>query len=334
MDLQNIYYLLMKSYTDPELLRRVRASVEEDGISTGVVWLENAAADSASSGHLRKEKNTLWITDSAAGLSLLRGLRYPCAAWRTDWNAGEDLSAAGYILTDLPQIDLDDFVKIFQRETGQPWTILRTRRLLIREFTDTPEDLRALYRLYDDPEAERFLEPLLPDRTREQKMLRSYIRNVYGFYGFGSWAVVRADSQTSESDAFCSDGEVIGRMGFGIPDAGDRDFVPSFGYLIRADCRHLGYAREAAEAILGYGFHTLGFTSVRAETSPDNAASIALLNHLGFFQTQETPRSISCISADAPGTSSRDLFLSTAQSRRAGLSSDGLLTFQKKLNSV
>ncbi len=150
----------------------------------------------------------------------------------------------------------------------------------MREFTDTDHDLDALYRLYSDPEAARFLSPLLPERSREREALRSYIRNVYSFYGFGSWALV----QTGEGTA-CSgtDGDdIIGRMGFGIPDAGRSGFVPSFGYLIRADCRRQGFAIEAARAILDYGFRVLDFEEIDAVSRADNAASLHLLQRVGF----------------------------------------------------
>jgi len=302
MDLQNISYLFMKFHTDRSALGAVLASAEEDGFHTRVFWLEElqaqrpeparrgagrtcAALDArpnpgASFQSALALPRTLWITDSAAGLSLLRAAHVPCAACLTDWNAAEDLGDAPYLLSDLAQIDADDFDKIYQRGTGLPWTILRTRRLLVREFTDTDHDLDALYRLYSDPEAARFLSPLLPERSREREALRSYIRNVYSFYGFGSWALV----QTGEGTA-CSgtDGDdIIGRMGFGIPDAGRSGFVPSFGYLIRADCRRQGFAIEAARAILDYGFRVLDFEEIDAVSRADNAASLHLLQRVGF----------------------------------------------------
>lgn len=302
MDLQNISYLFMKFHTDRSALDAVLTSAEEDGFHTRVFWLEDLQAQDPES--VRRETvrcsaypgaslrlsasfqsalalpRTLWITDSAAGLSLLLAAPVPCAACVTDWNASENLGKAPYLLSDLAQIDADDFDKIYQRGTGLPWTILQTQRLLVREFADTRHDLDALYRLYRDPDAARFLSPLLPERSREQEALRSYIRNVYGFYGFGSWALVRTKGGSA---CPCTDGDdIIGRMGFGIPDAGRPGFIPSFGYLIRADCRRQGFAIEAARAILDYGFRVLDFEEIEAVSRADNAASLHLLQRVGF----------------------------------------------------
>ena len=65
-------------------------------------------------------------------------------------------------------------------------TVIETGRLIIREFV--PEDLEALYRIYESADT-RFLQPLSEDREEELEKLKSYIQYVYGFYGFGLWAV-------------------------------------------------------------------------------------------------------------------------------------------------
>jgi RimJ/RimL family protein N-acetyltransferase len=54
------------------------------------------------------------------------------------------------------------------------------------------------------------------------------------------------------------------------------------GYAVYSAFRRKGIAREAAEATLQYAAQQLKLTSLLAITSPDNRASIRLLESLGF----------------------------------------------------
>lgn len=97
-------------------------------------------------------------------------------------------------------------------------------------------------------------------------------------------------------------GRLIGRIGFAVLtaaqeqealDLGIRAAEPQrgqpwsgldadFGFLIAASCRGQGIAEEVCGALLQYGFSALGFKRVRADARADNAASIRLLEKLGF----------------------------------------------------
>ena len=100
----------------------------------------------------------------------------------------------------------------------------------------------------------------------------------------------------------CRSGRLIGRIGFAVLtaaqeqealDLGIRAAEPQrgqpwsgldadFGFLIAASCRGQGIAEEVCRALLQYGFSALGFKRVRADARADNAASIRLLEKLGF----------------------------------------------------
>ncbi|HWE91651.1 MAG TPA: GNAT family protein [Pseudonocardiaceae bacterium] len=54
------------------------------------------------------------------------------------------------------------------------------------------------------------------------------------------------------------------------------------GYAIAFDHWGHGYATDAARSMIGYGFHSLGLHRITAAIGPDNAASIALADRLGF----------------------------------------------------
>src|SRR5689334_17875811 len=54
------------------------------------------------------------------------------------------------------------------------------------------------------------------------------------------------------------------------------------GYAIRADRWGKGYATEAAQLLIDFGFETLGLHRISAAIGPDNCASIAVVSKLGM----------------------------------------------------
>lgn len=74
------------------------------------------------------------------------------------------------------------------------------------------------------------------------------------------------------------DNRVIGfaRIGFAGVKAG------KLGYAIAAQERGRGYATDAARALTTFAFTELGLHRISAATGPENAASIAMVEKLGF----------------------------------------------------
>ena len=62
------------------------------------------------------------------------------------------------------------------------------------------------------------------------------------------------------------------------------------GFLFSRDVQGRGYATEAVQAVLRFGFDRLGFKTVRADVDPDNARSLKLLERLGFTRTGTAER--------------------------------------------
>ena len=56
----------------------------------------------------------------------------------------------------------------------------------------------------------------------------------------------------------------------------------SIGYMIDPACQRQGIATEAVSAMLDFCFGELGLHRAQAFMHPDNAASIALVEKLGF----------------------------------------------------
>lgn len=228
-------------------------------------------------------EEALLLCDEGALLRELRGKGFYTAGYSHAFNKAESFGGASFVVQEPDLVDPDSYEKMYQRQAGLPWTILRTPRCVVREFA--VDDLEQIYRLYD-AQARRFITPPSEDRERERDILRAYIERIYPFYGFGYWAVTAGD------------GDLIGRVGFApltsrqekeavelgmLGDDGRYScFDADFGFLIRPDCRGLGIASEVSRALLEYGFSQLGFTCVRADARLENEASLRLLRSLGF----------------------------------------------------
>ena len=77
--------------------------------------------------------------------------------------------------------------------------------------------------------------------------------------------------------------EVIGTMGFhGAPDAEGR---LELGYQVFPPHRRLGYATEAARALIGWAHEREGITRFLASVAPTNAPSLAVVRKLGFVES-------------------------------------------------
>lgn len=144
---------------------------------------------------------------------------------------------------------------------------LTTTRLHLRELRDTDADF--IFRLLNDPSWLRYI----GDRgVHSVDDAHRYIANgpvaMYRKHGFGLYVVEHRDDGTAMG--LCG---LLKRDGLDDVDIGFA-FFPEFG-------GH-GYALEAARAALDDGFSRHGLQRVVAITAQDNAASIRLLQKLGF----------------------------------------------------
>lgn len=79
-------------------------------------------------------------------------------------------------------------------------------------------------------------------------------------------------------------GRVVGKVGFHA--APDGEGTVEIGYRVSLAHRRLGFAREMAIGLLRWGAER-GATSCLASIRPDNFASLALTEKLGFVRTGE-----------------------------------------------
>ena len=145
--------------------------------------------------------------------------------------------------------------------------VARTARLRLRELTHA--DAAFIRELVNDPAWLRFI----GDRkVRSDDDARGYIDKIrdghYAKYGFGLWAVEALET-----------GEPVGMCGLIRRDTLDH---PDLGFAFLERHRGLGYAREAAEAVVALARERFGFTQLLAITNTDNVASQKVLERVGF----------------------------------------------------
>ncbi len=208
----------------------------------------------------------LFLTDSDRFTEFLLLSGAYVVGIKHEGNAQENFAGLKYVFTDIEDVDVDSYIKAYQRYAHLPWKILETKRCIIRETT--VEDVDTFYEIYADPEMTRYMEGLFADPEDEKKYTRDYIEKVYGLVGFGVWTVLLK-----------STGEIIGRAGFSIRNGFEN---VELGFLIGTEYQRCGYAYEVCSAILDYGKNVLQFPKVQVFVKAQNKVSIHLCKKLGF----------------------------------------------------
>ncbi|MDF2188996.1 GNAT family N-acetyltransferase [Paraflavitalea sp. CAU 1676] len=146
-------------------------------------------------------------------------------------------------------------------------TIAETERLLVREFNTA--DSPFVLELLNEP---AWLQFIGDKKVRTLDDAVQYIRNVplksYRDDGYGLWLVQRKSDQLAIG--MCG---LIKREALQYEDIG-------FAYL--AAYNGMGYAYEAATAVLEYAKRQLQLKHILAITNKDNTRSIKLLEKLGL----------------------------------------------------
>ena len=194
----------------------------------------------------------------------------PSLLYLHDGNKEESMSQIPYAITDFDGIDYAYLCNIAKRFYHIPWTILQTRRCVLREMTE--DDLDALYEVYRDPEVSKYTENLYEDREKERTYIRDYIEQVYRFCGLGIWVIVLKETNT-----------IIGRAGLAWRDGYD---TPEIGFVIAKDYQRQGYAFEVCDSILHY-CKEMDFKTIRVLYQKENVASEKLCKKLGFEVKRE-----------------------------------------------
>ncbi|CAN3979014.1 GNAT family N-acetyltransferase [Kitasatospora purpeofusca] len=146
-------------------------------------------------------------------------------------------------------------------------TDLHTDRLLIRRWRES--DLEPWAAMNADPEVRQHLgEPLSRERSDESV---ARFEADFDRRGYGWWAVEVRET-----------GEFIGFAGLDEVDEEVPFTGVEIGWRLARSAWGLGYATEAARAVLAFGFDTLEVPEILAVTTATNLRSQAVMTRLGM----------------------------------------------------
>ena len=157
-------------------------------------------------------------------------------------------------------------------ETNQEPYFLRSARLGFRYWRE--QDLPMALALWGDPEVMRFIDNR--GKLSDEEVTQLLGRHI-GFqreHGIQYWPIF-----------LLKGGEHVGCCGLRPYDT--KRHVHELGVHIRPIWWRQGLAGEAARAVIGYAFGTLGLTGLFAGHNPNNNSSRQLLQKLGFEHTHD-----------------------------------------------
>lgn len=143
---------------------------------------------------------------------------------------------------------------------------LRTERLLLRPARRT--DLGAFHAILSNAEAMRYWSTPPHDDVQQTR----------------DWLDLEIAAESEDASVFVLEfeGEVIGKAGCYR--------LPEIGYILHPAFWSRGLAREALSAIIPHIFTNFPVDALVADVDPRNAASLALLDRLGFREIGRAER--------------------------------------------
>ncbi|MFI9103630.1 GNAT family N-acetyltransferase [Streptomyces fildesensis] len=146
---------------------------------------------------------------------------------------------------------------------------LRTERLLLTPYV--PEDEEGFVALFQDTRVSRWMGDGPASEAADRALFGRIFTKVYAQDLFDVWAVRR-------------DGLLVGHAEIKPTDvSGGHEII----YALAPAAWGSGLGTEVAEAVIAYGFDTLGLTQVHATVAATNTASLTLLDRIGFEQVRD-----------------------------------------------
>ena len=229
-----------------------------------------------------KPSECIVIEDSSNGAKAAKAAGMACLGFLNSSSGEQDLSMADYLFEDFESIDGGFLEMVHAHCFGEPWRVLETERLVIREMC--PDDVEAIYKIYEGNDL-RYTEKLFEDMDKEKAYIKDYQKYIYNFYDFGIWLFEEK-----------STGDIIGRGGVELKVYEDGTEAIELGYIIRKDKQRQGFAYEGLKAILEYVKEHFDIKSVNVSVHKDNVSSVELAKKLGaVFEDESEDNSILAI---------------------------------------
>ncbi len=220
-----------------------------------------------------KSTEAIVIEDSELGTLASQAASIPCVGFYNPGSGNQNLSHAAVVVESFENLDATFFSNTLHRTQGEPITIASTRRLLIRELTES--DIPNMYEIYQDPDVRKYIDDIDDYREQEVQKLHAYIKNVYSFYGYGLWGVF---SKTTHG--------LIGRCGIENHTIDGKSEI-MISYLLDSDHWGYGYALECCHSVLHYAAEELGITRIVAVIDKSNERSIHTATSLDMKPEKE-----------------------------------------------
>lgn len=213
----------------------------------------------------QRSRDIIFLSSNQSLLDLARDVDVPtiaCQKPEMDTFLHADMVVEGF-----EEVDMIFLQRVYERHFNIPWTILETKRCIVRELELS--DMDALFSMYAEPGMTDYMEGLY-EYEEELEYQKAYIENMYRFYGYGMWLVFEKKT-----------GTLIGRAGVEHREelSGDMEL----GYAIRTSFQHQGYAYEVCQAIMQYAGEELQVHLLHCLIQKENALSEKLAIKLGFL---------------------------------------------------
>lgn len=213
------------------------------------------------------------IEDSMNGALASKAAGIPCIGFINKNSGNQDLSATNVLIESFEHINYSFINNELSRANGEPITIAKTNRLILRELAVS--DIKDLYDIYQNPEVRNFIDDIDDYLNIEIEKHKAYIRNIYAFYGYGLWGVFSKEEN-----------KLIGRCGIQNREIDGQNEI-ELGYLLDVDHWGLGYAIECILATLDYAFNTLELPRIVAVIDKRNTRSIKVAKQIGMTLEKE-----------------------------------------------
>lgn len=151
-----------------------------------------------------------------------------------------------------------------------PFKTLYTDRLILRRLT--LDDLETIYQLRSNPELMKYIpRPLIKDFEEAKAHFETIEEKIEANVGI-NWGIALKETPQ----------KVFGIIGhYRISPENHRSEI---GYMLLSEFSGKGFASEAIDAVLNYGFQELNFHSIEAVIDPNNVASEKVLIKCGFVK--------------------------------------------------
>lgn len=151
--------------------------------------------------------------------------------------------------------------------------MFQTERLLVRQLT--ADDFDAMYAVYSDPEAMRWVDDGQPIERDECKGWIEVTLKNYESRGYGMSAI-----------ELLADGTVIGFAGLVHPGGQE---TAELKYAFLQAYWGQGFATEMASGMIDYGHRQFGLNEIIATIDPANLASQQVMKKVGMVHADTLP---------------------------------------------